>query len=74
MRRTGRSELGEAVTQGAEAGGFFASLISGLLLGLLLDHWLETDPVFVVVGIVAGAATGFVKMWHYATRQDDPGR
>jgi F0F1-type ATP synthase assembly protein I len=58
-----------------EAAGFFATVMSGFLLGFLADWWLGTDPAGVVIGIVAGSVTGFWKMWHIAKRQDDqPGR
>lgn len=58
-----------------EAAGFFATLMSGFALGFLADWWLGTDPAGVVIGIVAGSATGFWKMWQVAKRQDErPGR
>jgi len=56
-------QIGEAVTHTVETGAFFGSLMAGLLLGWLADHFLETRPVFIVVGIVVGAVTGFWRMW-----------
>lgn len=37
----------------------FASVVSGLLAGWLLDRWLGTNPWLLVVGIVLGSAAGF---------------
>lgn len=61
-------ELGKAVATEADAGGFFASILAGLLLGLGLDAWLNTRPVLTIVGIVLGSVTGFWKMWKMANR------
>jgi len=68
------SELGKFGSElgaGMEAAGFLSSILAGLLLGLLLDWWLDTSPWFVVIGIVAGSVSGFIKMWQLAKRQDD---
>jgi len=45
----------------AYAAGFslFASVVSGLIGGWLLDRWLGTNPWLLVAGIVVGAAAGF---------------
>jgi F0F1-type ATP synthase assembly protein I len=42
---------------------FISSVIAGLLLGLGLDWVFGTSPVIVIVGIVAGFVTGFLKLW-----------
>ncbi len=73
-RRSVHEEIGASVGAGAEAGAFFASVLSGFLLGYVLDGWIGTEPVFVVIGIVAGFGTGFWKMWQYAKAQDEPRR
>jgi F0F1-type ATP synthase assembly protein I len=73
-RRSVHEEIGESVGAGAEAAGFFATLLSGFLIGYLLDWWLGTEPVLVVLGIIAGSATGFWKMWQYAKAHDEPRR
>jgi ATP synthase protein I len=67
-------EVATSVGAGAEAAGFFASIMSGMLLGFLGDRWLGTDPLLIVLGIIAGSVIGFWKMWAYAKRQDDQGR
>ena len=40
-----------------------SSVVAGLLLGLGLDWWLGTNPVFTVIGIVAGFGSGFYRLW-----------
>jgi F0F1-type ATP synthase assembly protein I len=57
-----------AVSRGeAEAWTVLARLISGPLLygglGWLVDRWLGTDPVFVLVGIVGGMALALYVVW-----------
>jgi F0F1-type ATP synthase assembly protein I len=43
------------------------------LLGFLTDSWLNTEPWFVVIGILLGSYSGFMRMWHYSkTMEDDP--
>jgi F0F1-type ATP synthase assembly protein I len=68
--RSGRSRLvpGRAALAGANSSGldFFSSVVAGLVLGLLLDWWLGTGPVLVVIGVVAGFVSGFVKLWRYS--------
>jgi F0F1-type ATP synthase assembly protein I len=61
-------ELGKAVAADASAGGFFASILAGFLLGLGLDTWMGTRPVFVISGIILGSVSGFLKMWQLAKR------
>ena len=50
------------------AGGFFSSILSGLVLGLTADYFLGTDPWLVVVGIIAGFVVGFWRMVVYSNR------
>jgi len=42
----------------AAAFSLFACVIAGLILGWLLDRWLETKPWLLVAGLVLGAAAG----------------
>lgn len=56
-----------------EGGSFLSSILAGTLLGYLADSWLHTDPWFIVIGILAGAYSGFVRVWHYSKRiEEDP--
>ncbi len=43
----------------AAAFSMFAAVVSGLIVGWLLDRWLGTKPWLLVVGIVLGGAAGF---------------
>ena len=45
---------------------FIGSILSGMLIGWLLDRWLGTDPWFLVSLALVGAYSGFMRMWHYA--------
>lgn len=71
MNRSYHKELGRAIAADAEAFGFFASILAGFLLGLGLDAWLGTSPGFVIFGIVAGAVSGFWKLWLVARRETE---
>ncbi len=51
-------------------GGFFASIMSGFLIGFALDWWLGTRPLFIICGIVAGAISGFYGMHAWAQEQE----
>lgn len=48
-----------------------ASIITGLLLGLALDTWLGTRPVFVVVFVVAASIGGFYRVRGEGSRAID---
>ena len=67
-------QIGAAVGHTVETGTFFGSLMAGLLLGWIADHFLDTRPLFIVLGIVIGATAGFWRMWVDYTREDDGGR
>jgi ATP synthase protein I len=43
----------------AAAFSLFAAVVSGLILGWLLDRWLGTRPWLLVVGLILGSAAGF---------------
>ncbi len=45
---------------------FLSSALAGMVIGLLLDWWLGTAPIFVVIGVVAGFTSGFYKAWRYS--------
>ena len=40
----------------------FAAVVSGLIVGWLLDRWLGTKPWLLVAGLVLGAAAGFYEL------------
>lgn len=37
-----------------------AAVVGGLVLGLLLDKWWGTDPVFALAGVLVGIVVGCV--------------
>jgi F0F1-type ATP synthase assembly protein I len=53
------------------SGAFLGSILSGTLLGYLADLWLGTDPWLIVIGIVAGSYSGFVRMWHLSKQMEN---
>jgi F0F1-type ATP synthase assembly protein I len=55
-----------------EGGAFLGSILSGTLLGLAADHWLGTDPWLVVTGVVVGAYSGFMRVWAYSKKMEQP--
>jgi F0F1-type ATP synthase assembly protein I len=42
------------------------SIILGLGGGLILDSWLQTSPLFTLVGMVLGIAAAMVTIWRVA--------
>lgn len=60
-RATGK----EFLTSGAEGYGFYCSVFAGVLVGWGADHWLGTRPIFLVIGLLAGAGIAFWKLWLY---------
>lgn len=39
------------------------SVVGGLVIGLLIDRWAGTGPVFVLIGIGLGIVLGAVGFW-----------
>ncbi|MDR9449759.1 MAG: AtpZ/AtpI family protein [Acidimicrobiia bacterium] len=65
-------QVTQAVNDGWMVGGsFFASIMSGFLLGYFADKWLGTEPWLVILGIVIGAYSGFLRLWHYAKQTEE---
>jgi ATP synthase protein I len=64
-------QTANAVNDGwMEGGSFFSSIIAGTLLGYFLDMWLGTEPWLVVIGVVLGSYSGFLKIWAMIKNQD----
>jgi len=55
-----RSGLGFALKVGIE---LVAALAVGVGIGLLLDRWLDTAPLFLVVFFFMGSAAGFLNVY-----------
>jgi len=48
---------------------FPAATVAGWLLGLALDHWLQTDWLY-LVGLILGIAAGFVELVRLVSKLD----
>lgn len=46
----------------AAALSLFGAVVSGLLLGWLLDRWLGTKPWLLVAGVTLGSIAGFYQL------------
>lgn len=70
--RNGSGRSGLAPDRSAITGGFspgadlISSVVAGLLIGLGLDWWLGTRPIFIIVGTIAGFGSGFYKLWRHS--------
>jgi ATP synthase protein I len=64
LKGASRRGLGLAMRLGVE---IVASLIIGVLIGLLLDQWLGTTPWLMLVFFVLGSAAGFMNVYRVAT-------
>lgn len=53
-------------------GSFFGAVVAGVLVGFLADRWLGTAPWLVVIGIVVGSYAGFMNLWNYSKRMEEP--
>jgi len=64
---TGRGEASGysmAIRVGAE---LVSALIVGVVVGLSLDHWLDTGPWFLIVFFFLGAAAGVLNVYRAAS-------
>ncbi|MGB0574555.1 MAG: AtpZ/AtpI family protein [Alphaproteobacteria bacterium] len=59
-----RSGLALAMRLGVE---IVSSLVIGVGIGLLLDYWLDTNPWFMLLFFVLGAAAGLMNVYRVAT-------
>jgi len=68
------TQVGRAVNDGwMEGASFVSSILAGMLLGYLADLWLGTEPWLVVVGILTGTYSGFMRLWKYSVKmEEDP--
>jgi len=65
---THRSELIRGWSGSADV---FGSILAGLLIGLGLDAWFGTSPVFVVGFVVVAAVGAFYKSYADSERIDE---
>ena len=57
---TGASALGVGVRVGVE---LVSALVVSVGLGWLLDRWLHTLPLFLILSVVLGGAAGVANVW-----------
>lgn len=67
---SGRSGLvpDRRLVTGGFSSGFdlISSVVAGLLIGLGLDWWFGTGPLFTILGGIAGFGSGFYKLWRFS--------
>jgi ATP synthase protein I len=63
--QSGKAPWGIALDLGVRLG---LSVIVGLGVGLLVDGWLHTSPVFTLVGMVLGVAAAMFTIWDVASK------
>lgn len=77
-KRSVTSQVAGAADEGWGTSALLGSVLSGLLIGFLLDRWLGTDPWFTIAFVLLGSYSGFRAMWRYAVavgeRQDEERR
>ena len=52
----------------AAAFSLFASVVSGLIAGWLLDRWLGTKPWLLVAGLILGSVAGLYELIRSSSR------
>ncbi len=60
MLSGGASSIGVGVRVGVE---LVSALVVAVAIGWLLDRWLHTLPLFLIVFIVLGGAAGVANVW-----------
>ena len=64
--RSVTSEVAGAANEGWGTSALIGSVLSGLIIGYLLDRWLGTDPWLTIGFVILGSYSGFRRMWQYA--------
>lgn len=55
-------------------GDLFSYVVTGLLIGLLLDWVFGTRPVMILVWTLMGVAVGFFRLWKNSEELEEQGR
>ena len=50
---------------------FGSSVISGLLIGLLIEYFVNINPYGIISGIILGSINGYYRLWVYSRRMSD---
>jgi len=59
------------VADWSASGDFLGAILAGMVVGLLGDWLLNTRPWLVVVGVIAGFAVGFWRMYQIAKENEE---
>lgn len=62
-----RSGLSFAMRIGTE---FVAALLIGVGIGYILDDWLDTKPIFLIIFFLFGSASGFMNVYRVVKGMD----
>lgn len=74
------TESKRALRRDAVTGGFsrnadlISYIVSGLLIGLVLDWMLGTSPIMVITWTLAALAVGYWRLWQRSASLDEEGR
>jgi len=68
-RETPEQAMGRGYKYLAAGLRFAGGIIVFLFLGLLLDHKLNTTPLFLLIGVVLGAVLGFLSVYREVTAE-----
>ncbi|GEM_PF-1806540 len=55
-----RSDSGRAMRYGVD---LLSGVAVGFVAGFYLDRWLETKPIFMLIGIILGMGAGFLNVF-----------
>lgn len=75
-RRAGLDQIDDPVSttsnRGMQSGiEFVAAILTCAMIGLGLDRWLETKPLFMLVGLFLGMAVGIWNMYRMSVGAND---
>ena len=66
-----QAEMDKNMNIGMRAGSeFMAHLIAGGVLGGVLDHYLKTSPLFIILLILTGFGTGLYRTYSIMNKKD----
>jgi ATP synthase protein I len=66
-----QAKMDKSMNTGMRAGSeFMAHLIAGGVLGGLLDHYLKTSPLFIILLLMAGFGTGLYRTYRLMNKKD----
>ncbi len=64
MRRKNRNPLQSMALMSGILSQLVGSILIGIFAGRWLDRWVGTEPLFLIIGLLLGLATGVFAMLH----------